>query len=409
MITIPAAPRRRLPLITFMIMAGCLGLAACGGGGDGGGGTDTPTTPATPSSAPGAPLIGAATAGNASASIAFTAPASAGSSPITLYTASCVAGGVTRTQTGTGSPIAVTGLINGTAYVCSVAATNAVGAGPASATVTVTPVDALASYSTAAVDCPFSQSTFNAGLNLTSTSQWTCAGTIRTLLSNGIPNHATGTFPTIGNPNTISVQNIRFTATTAPRLTAIASNLTITGYARNGVKFEPSTAQTCTTNCANNGQDNTGTWRIEALGQTYFRFGTDQNNAHVQPNGEYHYHGMPEGLITTSSAMILVGFAADGFPIYARYGYTNASNAGSGLKTLTSSYRLKTTLDTGRPATTIAAAGTFTQDYEYVEGLGDLDQCNGRVGVTPEFPAGIYYYAITDAYPYISRCVKGAL
>ena len=26
--------------------------------------------------------------------------------------------------------------------------------------------------------------------------------------------------------------------------------------------------------------------------------------------------------------------------------------------------------------------GAFTQDYEYVEGLGDLDQCNGRFGVT---------------------------
>ena len=43
--------------------------------------------------------------------------------------------------------------------------------------------------------------------------------------------------------------------------------------------------------------------------------------------------------------------------------------------------------------------GAFTQDYEYVEGLGDLDQCNGRFGVTPEFPNGIYYYVVSDDFP----------
>jgi hypothetical protein len=51
--------------------------------------------------------------------------------------------------------------------------------------------------------------------------------------------------------------------------------------------------------------------------------------------------------------------------------------------------------------------GTFLQDYEYVAGLGDLDECNGRVGVTPEFPNGTYHYYATDTYPYLQRCVKG--
>ena len=53
--------------------------------------------------------------------------------------------------------------------------------------------------------------------------------------------------------------------------------------------------------------------------------------------------------------------------------------------------------------------GTLTQDYEYVAGLGDLDECNGRTGVTPEFPGGIYHYYVTEGYPYIQRCVKGSL
>jgi hypothetical protein len=51
--------------------------------------------------------------------------------------------------------------------------------------------------------------------------------------------------------------------------------------------------------------------------------------------------------------------------------------------------------------------GTFTQDYEYVDGIGDLDQCNGRFGVTPEFPDGIYYYVVTDDFPFFTRCLKG--
>ncbi len=45
----------------------------------------------------------------------------------------------TFTGTGAASPIAVGGLANGTAYACSVTATNSAGTGPASATATVTP------------------------------------------------------------------------------------------------------------------------------------------------------------------------------------------------------------------------------------------------------------------------------
>ena len=51
--------------------------------------------------------------------------------------------------------------------------------------------------------------------------------------------------------------------------------------------------------------------------------------------------------------------------------------------------------------------GAFTQDFEYIEGFGDLDECNGREGVTPEFPEGIYYYVVTDDFPFFSRCLKG--
>ena len=148
------------------------------------------------------------------------------------------------------------------------------------------------------------------------------------------------------------------------------------------------------------------------MGQTSFNFGTDSSHAHVQPGGTYHYHGVPEAFVAKlnkGKSMTLIGWAADGFPIYARYGYTVATDANSAIKVVTGSYRTKATPDANRPATTVYAMGTFTQDYEYVVGLGDLDECNGRTGVTPEFPNGIYHYYATDTYPYLQRCMKGAV
>lgn len=78
-------------------------------------------TPAT--TAPGAPVIGTATAGNAQATINFTAPANDGGSPITGYTATSSPGGITAT--GAASPITVSGLTNGTVYTFTVTASNA--------------------------------------------------------------------------------------------------------------------------------------------------------------------------------------------------------------------------------------------------------------------------------------------
>jgi LPXTG-motif cell wall-anchored protein len=80
---------------------------------------------------PGAPTGVTAVAGNAQATASFTAPASDGGSPITLYTVTSTPGGITAT--GTSSPITVTGLTNGTTYTFTVKATNAIGTGPESA------------------------------------------------------------------------------------------------------------------------------------------------------------------------------------------------------------------------------------------------------------------------------------
>lgn len=87
---------------------------------------------------PGAPVIGAATGGNTTASVVFTAPGSNGGATITSYTATSSPGGFTGT--GSASPISVTGLTNGTAYTFTVTATNSEGTGSASsASNSVTP------------------------------------------------------------------------------------------------------------------------------------------------------------------------------------------------------------------------------------------------------------------------------
>ena len=273
---------------------------------------------------------------------------------------------------------------------------------------------------TAGVLCDYSSSAFNSSpsVNATATATWSCNTTSRSLKANGLPDHAVGIFPNTDNPNTIAAQNISISLTVTPTATSVITPRTgptdKPGIALNGIVFDPGTAGTCSNagTCQQGGQA-VGAWSLEALGQTSFKWGTDTSNAHVQPNGMYHYHGVPEGLVTKlssgSKAMTLIGWAADGFPIYARYGYTAATDASSAVKVVMPSYRIKTTPDANRPSATTYAMGTFTQDYEYVAGTGDLDECNGRTGVTPEFPKGIYHYFATDTFPHLQRCVKGKL
>ena len=77
------------------------------------------------------------------------------------------------------------------------------------------------------------------------------------------------------------------------------------------------------------------------------QLGIDENHAHVQPTGAYNYHGLPTGLITRlrkengGERMLLIGYAADGFPIYAEYGYEKADDSSSPEKKLKSSFQPK--------------------------------------------------------------------
>ena len=228
----------------------------------------------------------------------------------------------------------------------------------------------------------------------------------RIVESNAIPNHEPGKFPNAGNPNSIREQNQRFEMPLHP----VAAPVPVEGrgvdfgVAVNGVKFDPGTAEFWR-------RDRTSIWVEEAIVGGRGQLGLDWSNAHVQPAGTYHYHGIPWGVIKQlggEKRMTLVGWAADGFPVYGPLAPQDAKNAASPLVKVKSSYRLKSGQ---RPGGETSPSGNYdgkyTPDYEYVAGSGDLDECNGRFGVTPEFPAGTYYYVTTEEFPFIARKFRG--
>jgi len=312
----------------------------------------------------------------------------------------------------------------------------------------------------------------------TSAAAFTCTGTTtRTLTGNALPDHLSSQFFTnglspytgtpyfSGNPNKIGTTTVSkampysgtistaysmgtngydtsscyaYTTTMSPSNTTSAGSTTTTttynntsgtyrckfvsyNYANNSVLIEPGTAETYT--------GTTTTYKV--VGKNLYQdVGLDPSNAHNQPTivpgstnlayGNYHYHGVPEGHVARigkgNSTMTLVAFAADGFPIYARYGYSTRTSSTGGVKVMKSNYRLRTAAEltaagyTDRPSVALAPYGTFEQDWVFDAATagGDLDACNGRYGVTPESPTTeVYHYFITDSYPFIQRCVFG--
>jgi len=228
-------------------------------------------------------------------------------------------------------------------------------------------------------------------------------GEFRIITANGLPNHSTGNFPNPGNPNYIAAQqyNFRIPLHPVPAEKPTSFKLGLFGIATNGVVFDPGAAEWW-------GNDPSSGWQYEPISGPR-HLGVDSNNAHVQPNGAYHYHGVPTGMIAATPGatqrMFLLGWAADGFPIYAPWAYFNPTNPTSPVKPVKSSFQFKKgTRPTGPGGT---YDGTFVADFEYVAGSGDLDECNGRFGITPEFPKGTYHYFVTREFPFIPRQFRG--
>lgn len=242
--------------------------------------------------------------------------------------------------------------------------------------------------------------------------QFTRKGNSLKVEANGIPKHPVGFFPNRSNPNRIAEQTLSFTLTQrqepAPKPIPLHNSSSFGppnqpfGIANNGVLFDPGTAEFYL-------GDRRADWNYEAIGGAV-PLGLDENHGHVQPNGSYHYHGLPIGLldqlgVQEGAHSPLIGWAMDGHPIFALYGYKDAKEPKSDVKKLRSSYRLISGKRKGSPENPGGAHdGAFARDYEYVAGWGDLDQCNGRYTVTKDFPDGTYAYFLTEDWPVIPRC-----
>ncbi|SEK49145.1 YHYH protein [Aquimarina amphilecti] len=219
----------------------------------------------------------------------------------------------------------------------------------------------------------------------------------RVMTTNALPNHKTGSFPNSGNPNKISAQKRTYTFPTNPKYTGKAVWIREPGVALNGIKFEPGTAEVVVCESGEN-------YRVEAL-QNVINLGLDFNHAHVQPTGAYHYHGTPTSIINdfdTGIDLVHIGFAHDGYPIY----YSKSGAYKPSYKLLKGT-REGEDCSYENPMTSIDISvgghhdGTYGSDFEYIEGSGDLDQCNG---ITYK---GNYMYLVTEDFPYIGRCLMG--
>lgn len=216
--------------------------------------------------------------------------------------------------------------------------------------------------------------------------------------SNAIPNHDFNDGER-GFVNAVVEQNAAFELAVSPTVNAISTELSLqrdNAIMLNGVKVDLLAAGCYGIADGKIGCNDMSTpWRYDPVNPAN-GFGVDSHNAHTQPDGSYHYHGSPNALFDVESIIEspVVGFAADGFPIYGSY-----FNDGATVRRAVSSYQLRSGSRSSGPGGN--HDGTFIDDYAYVSGVGDLDECNGM------FVDGRYGYYITEAYPYVLGCFRG--
>lgn len=242
---------------------------------------------------------------------------------------------------------------------------------------------------------------FSRNLSFTGNLAISVSNGICTFTSNNIPNHTMGQGGAFATP--VSAQNSTFRMTTTPATAAQTTDLSLawnSGVLLNGVRVDM-WAAACfgvgdgKIGCNNESQP----WRYDPMSPKN-SFGTDNHNAHTQPDGSYHYHGNPKTLFDFSKVVEspVVGFAADGFPLFGSYFKDSAGT----VRKARSSYRLKSgSRPSGGGSPGGVYDGTYRDDYEFVSGLGDLDSCNGMT------VNSIYGYYITDEFPYMTNCFRG--
>ncbi len=127
------------------------------------------------------------------------------------------------------------------------------------------------------------------------------------------------------------------------------------------------------------------------FGDPYLDEVLDFCNGHIGPSG-YHNHAPPECIFDDyeNNVGLVVGYSLDGWPILAPF---ECADAGcTEIVELDSSWQLT------NPNVTAA-----WEKHSFVEGSGDLDECNGKVQ-----PDGSYAYYATATFPYFMGCYINA-
>jgi hypothetical protein len=188
--------------------------------------------------------------------------------------------------------------------------------------------------------------------------------------SNGIPNTGAASYyavpngpggtaiPTASNSRlapagqVVRSQNYDFSITTSPKKVRKKTQAPLGAIGvmiSGGTLFNPYEADNTTVALANN-------FTISDASGHSGSF-IDSCSGHPNPNGQYHYHGLPACLTAevdrAKGPSHILGVAFDGFPIYG-----DRDSKGRRVK------------------------------------QGKLDSCNGITSPTPEFPKGIYHYVL---------------
>lgn len=243
--------------------------------------------------------------------------------------------------------------------------------------------------------------------------------------STGIPEYDIGPFPD-GNPSTPGEQDYRFLIYKSPQEEAgthTSTPLGPIGVFINGVPlFNALDAHSW---------QNEDVWHQNAV--VAEADGFDACLGHPAPdpggnisNGMYHHHQNPVCLREQvgddgSDHSPILAWAFDGYPIYGPFAFSEPSDSTSGIRRMESSYQLRditvrhtlsdgTELPQNQWGPNVGGAyplGYYVEDYEFLAGVGDLDEFNGQFCVTPQYPEGTYAYFVTidsadaSAYPYM--------
>lgn len=238
-----------------------------------------------------------------------------------------------------------------------------------------------------------------------------------TLVSNGIPNHNFND-TSAHFANDVSTQSISVSISRSPQQATTPTGLTQqvnNGIMLNGVVidllsagcYDPSSPQASDGSQGDDegitpiGCQDSHPWLADPLG-IFHRFGADSHNAHTQPGGLYHYHGNPNAMFDDNpgdQGSPVIGFAADGFPIYGSYFLDETTGA---VREAKSGYTLKTNRETvsGYDTPPGIPDGKYINDWEFTN-AGDLDECNGMT------VNGQYGYYVINEFPWIINCYKG--